>query len=167
MSMVFCNPDFSGGGFSLLFKSWVIASPASYVGALAATVALGGCRQLLSALRAQVVAANDAGAGGGASSEEALLPSAGAGVGQWPASAYLRRHPLALAALDTALYAGALLLGYINMLIAMAFDAGLLCAIVVGEAAAYFAVLMLCRRGSRGGNSRSGSRGGGDAPCCE
>ena len=54
-----------------------------------------------------------------------------------------KRAPLALLAADSLLLGATLLLAYLNMLVAMAFDWGLLCSLVAGEAATHFCLRSL------------------------
>jgi len=170
MGMVFCSPNYSansGTGFSLLFSSWVISSRSSYVLALLGVAAMGARRQLAVALRRALSVANRAGAGGGSGGEaaEGLLQQRKE-----------RRSPLACAALtaspralivgDAALCAAALALSYLNLLVAMASAAGLLAALVAGEALTYGAL----RAASAGGGGGSGAATGStndDAACHE
>jgi hypothetical protein len=149
MGMVFCDPPFTangGTGFSLIFKSWVIHDTRSYVAALVGVFALGVARQALVTLRGALVGANSRGARRAA--DDALLPAAGAGGGGKFARALrveaLAARPAALLAVETALFAAALGLAYINMLVAMVYDAGLLAALVGGEALAFAAARVAC-----------------------
>ena len=165
MGMVFCPTSFP---FVLLSSSWVISSTAAYVAALAAVFLMGASRQLLSTARSRVVAANAPYMKTfGGNSEPLLLQGVGGGGARavpWLACTCLRRSPLALLAVDTLLYAAAMALGYINMLVAMAYDAGLLVALVAGEACAYFA-LRVVQTGSTHGVVHSDAAA--EAPCCE
>ena len=139
MGMVFCPADYSsnsGAGFSLLFKSWVIHDPPSYARACLAVFALGTARQLLVGLRALLLPPPSL--PHPARREASLL----GGVGGEPA--------LWLLGADAALFGAALLLAYLNMLVAMAYDAGLLLSLVAGEALTYFAVRVAARKRAAG-----------------
>ena len=124
MGMVFCPAADSfaansGAGFSLLFKSWVVHDGASYTSACLGVFALGALRQLLVGARGALA--------------PALAPGvAGAAAGVLGAPAWLALA--AVLAADAALFAATLLLAYLNMLVAMAYDFGLLGALVAGEA---------------------------------
>ena len=168
MGMVFCSPNYaanSGTGFSLLFSSWVISSRSSYVLALLGVAAMGALRQLAVALRRAVTAANRAGAagGGGGETAEGLLQQRKERRSPL-ACAALTASPRALIAADTVLFAAALALSYLNMLVAMAYDAGLLAALVAGEALTYGALRAASAGGGGGGGAVSGSTND-DAAC--
>ena len=130
MGMVFCPASDSfasngGAGFSLLWKSLVVRDGASYASACLAVFALGALRQLVVGARAALA--------------PALTPGAAA-----TAAAVVGAPPqLALAAVlvaDAALFAAALFLAYLNMLVAMAYEYGLLGALVAGEAVVHLAL---------------------------
>ena len=152
MGMVFCNADYTvngGTGFALLFKTWVISSPATYALACLGVFLMGALRQCLGCLRAALpaLAARLA-----ARLAAAALPAGGGGGGSSSGSHHLLERPAApppppppallrtaaYLAADAALMGAALLLAYLNMLVAMAYDAGLLACLVAGEAVTYF-----------------------------
>ena len=162
MGMVFCPASDSyasnsGTGFSLLFKSWVVADDRSYALACLGVFARGALRQLLAGARAALAGAPPRG----------LLA------------------PPGLLAAEAALFAAGLALAYVNMLVAMAYDFGLIGALVAGETAVFVARRLAARRGA--GAGASGGAGGGaggnykalaaaaaasgpsgeEAPCCE
>ncbi len=149
MGMVFCdafqNPGGTpptqangGTGFSLLFKSWVISDRRSYYLALLGVFFMGLARQLIVSLRVNLVAANVPRRATATSAADLLL----GGVARGMPAAYLRTDALAqnawaLLCVECALLFCALSLSYVNMLIAMAYDGGLIAALVAGETVAY------------------------------
>ena len=144
MGMVFCPANYQangGTGFSLIFKSWVISDSRSYALACIGVFLLGVTRQLIAFFRARLpsLQARIRNPGGRSllnETDEALAASpAPLGGG----AVIFARYPLLLLAVDTLLYAASMLLAYLNMLVAMAFDAGLLSSLVAGEAGAHFA----------------------------
>jgi hypothetical protein len=144
MGMVFCPADYSvngGAGFSLLFKSWVITSRASYLLACLGVFLMGALRQGLGCLRAALpaLAARLARRPAAPAPAAAAAEDARGLLEERPLPPALRRSVAYLAA-DAALLGAALLLAYLNMLVAMAYDAGLLASLVAGEAVAHFAL---------------------------
>ena len=151
MGMVFCdafqNPGGGsatptqangGAGFSLLFKTWVISDKRSYYLALLGVFFMGLSRQLMVSLRVNLVAANVPRRATATSAADLLLGGVARGV---PAgflrSDVLAQNAWALLCVECALLFCALSLSYINMLIAMAYDGGLIAALVAGETVAY------------------------------
>jgi hypothetical protein len=124
----------------------VISSPATYALACLGVFLMGALRQCQGCLRAalpalaarlaQRLAAAALPAGGGSGSHHLLeRPAALPQPPPLPPPA-LQRTAAYLAA-DAALLGAALLLAYLNMLVAMAYDFGLLSSLVAGEAAAH------------------------------
>jgi hypothetical protein len=142
MGMVFCPAADSfasngGAGFSLIFKSWVVRDSASYALACVGVFAMGAARQLLVGARA------------------ALAPAPGAPP-----------PPRDLVLLDSLLFAAALFLAYLNMLVAMAYELGLLAALVAGEAAVHLALaLRAARKGAADHRDHRFVALAGDAAC--
>ena len=140
MGMVFCPADYTSNnftGFSLLFKSWVISSDHSYWLACLGVFAMGVARQLCVSLRMAVnkgyfLRRKDA---------ERLLE----GEEVDGRKGHQKEQPLLMVALDTFLYALVLFLAYLNMLVAMAYDFGLLISLVLGEAVTYGVVRVILR----------------------
>ena len=160
--MVFCPASDSystngGRGFALLFSSWLIRDASTYAAACACVFLLGAARRLLGAVRVELLAANGAAAAASVarsaahragSLTEPLTDAAGKAapppaLRRWLTSAALARRPLALLAVDATLVAASLYLAYINMLIAMVYDAGLIASLVAGEAVMYAALRAL------------------------
>ena len=140
MGMVFCPPSFGsngGSGFSLVFKDWVIHNSSSYGLALLGVFCMGALRQCLATLRASLPDSPLASAG---LREEALLSAPAPLRPASPRLGWLAQRPWLLLGTDTALFAATLLMSYLNMLVAMAYDAGLLLSLVLGEAAVYLVV---------------------------
>jgi hypothetical protein len=164
MGMVFCdafsNPGGDstppaqangGSGFSLLFKSWVISTKRSYYCALLGVFAMGLLRQWIVSLRVNLVTANapsrrypkPALFRANGESVNDLLLSSGAARGAPPRllrSAAFSQSPWLLLCVECALLFFALGLSYLNMLVAMTYDAGLISALVAGETVAYGSV---------------------------
>lgn len=144
MGMVFCPANYQangGTGFSLIFKSWVISDSHSYALACFGVFLLGVTRQLIAFFRGRLPALQArirtrTGKGLLNDADEALV---GAPAPLAGAAAIFARYPLLLLAVDTLLYAASMFLAYLNMLVAMAYDAGLLSSLVAGEAGTYFA----------------------------
>jgi hypothetical protein len=179
MGMVFCPTNYEanmGLGFSLIFKSWVISDSKSYALACVGVFAMGVVRQLISCLRGHLPALRRRAPGGNAAfgnvqaydSRESLIPAQAPAAGLLGSlDALFARYPLLLLALDTLLYAASLLLAYLNMLVAMAYDAGLLTSLVAGEALTYFGVRAVALfTGSSRLLGKSEASGGGAEACC-
>jgi hypothetical protein len=121
-----------GTGFSLLFKTWVVSSNSSYALACLGVLLMGALRQCLGCLRAALPALaervfkrlNAKGA------DNLLEPPA--------LTAHVVQRSTSYVAADTVLLGASLLLAYLNMLVAMAYDFGLLSSLVAGEMVAYF-----------------------------
>ncbi len=163
MGMVFCPADYtvnSNTGFSLLFSSWVISDNNSYYLACLGVAFLGACRQALVALRREILSANSGRSGGKGGDKFGLLGAdvLSASGGEGPESTtggggkrrsgpfffetkFLRTQPTILLVVDTILFACALGAAYFTMLVAMAYDFGLLFSLVLGESLCY----ALCR----------------------
>lgn len=142
MGMVFCPADYTSNsdtGFSLLFKSWVISSDRSYYLACIGVVAMGVARQLCVSLRMAL-------------NKGYFLKRKVSGRllerEEEEERGFQVQQPLAVVFLDTFLYALVLFLAYLNMLVAMAYDFGLLFSLVLGEALTYGVVRVVLR--SRG-----------------
>jgi len=159
MGMVFCPPNFasnSGTGFSLLFQSWVISSRGAYALACVGVFFMGALRQCLSCLRThfpQLAARLVHLATPPAPNAEAMLQPP-------PAGSSPSARSLTLLACDSILLGAGLFLAYLNMLVAMAYDFGLLSSLVAGEAAAHFALAAL------GLSSAEHAAGAAEQPCC-
>jgi hypothetical protein len=136
MGMVFCPADYSsngGAGFSLIFKSWVINSKTSYALACVGVLFLGVARQLVVGLRARL---NELGRQQNCGREEPLLADRDR-VAPW-----VLRKPTYVALADITLFALGSFISYLNMLVAMAYDFGLLLSLVAGEALTYGALAL-------------------------
>ena len=137
MGMVFCPPNYasnSGTGFSLLLSSWVISGPGTYACACVGVFCMGALRQCVSCLRTHFPQL---------AARLALLVTPPAAE---HAEAMLQPPParsLILLACDSMLLGAGLFLAYLNMLVAMAYDFGLLSSLVAGEAVAHFALAFL------------------------
>jgi len=172
MGMVFCPADYQanmGSGFSLLFKSWVISDQKSYSLACFRVCLWDSpdncCRPRVPTsqrfklafvpllTRTAELAVN--------TQQAALLENP-------PYSAsnpivIIITSPLSLLVVDTLLFAASLLLAYLNMLVAMAYDIGLLSSLVAGEAVTYFVVRGIAI--ALGGSGVKVSSTEGDCPC--
>ncbi len=143
MGMVFCPADFAangGAGFSLVFKDWVVRDARSYALACAGVFAMGAARQLLAGARAALAGAAAAPRAPGRARAPGALQEAFVDGGGGGGGSAQQRAPLLCAAADSALFALGLAFAYVNMLVAMAYDAGLLAALVAGEGVAHFGV---------------------------
>ena len=149
MGMVFCPASYeanSGLGFSIIFKSWVISDSKSYATACLGVFMMGVARQLISCLRgylpmiqARLRASGGAAAPTSIESLEALIPtSKPRSIIADAFTRYPSLLPCMIICADTVLFAASLFLAYLNMLVAMVYDAGLLASLVAGEAVTYF-----------------------------
>ncbi len=140
MGMVFCPANYAandGAGFSLIFKSWVINDSHSYAIACLGVFTLGVVRQLLAYLRGNLPALHVRRITSSGEINQPFIPADPAASGGFRGF-FARNPPVVLLAVDTLLFALSLFIAYINMLVAMAYDAGLLSSLVAGEASAYF-----------------------------
>jgi Ctr copper transporter family len=137
MGMTFCSPNFSsnsGTGFSLLFASWVIKDARSYALACLGVFAMGLAHQGLLTLRATLAKSS-------CEMAPVRVKASLNELEQPMMQDHNRRRPLKgaflRAALDMVLYAAGLFMAYLCMLVAMAYDFGLLAALVAGETTVY------------------------------
>lgn len=178
MGMVFCPANYAsngGTGFSFIFPSWVISSSQTYTLACFGVALLGAFRQAVIALRREVLSANrgrgingggenasligaDSAQEGGGGPEGLPVSKRGHSVSFF-ASPKLRARPGVLLAIDTTLFAIGLAAAYIAMLVAMAYDVGLLTCLVLGEASGY----AICRVMVGAANAQEVE----EASCCD
>ena len=143
MGMVFCpaQDSFSANGntgFALLFKDWVVSDARSYSLACLGVFALGLLRQCLVGLRGLWQSITPAArAVAGDAVHEPLF-----GGGEGSSSRSSGGPTLLSLAVDSLFFAACLFLAYINMLVAMAYDFGLLASLVAGETVAYFLIAL-------------------------
>ena len=124
MGMTFCPTSFP---VYLVFKDWVISDSDAYSRAQVYVFLMGGTRQLITQVRAALNRANRPGRTPRIAVRSAFACDA------------LQRSPTLLTVVDALLLAAETYLGYLNMLIVMAYDAGLLSALVWGEVLGYAA----------------------------
>lgn len=157
---------------TVVFESWVVNDANDYAWTCAVVALMGVSRQLFSALRRELVAANHVAkprrpAGG---DERLLGLSEGAGGGgahwlrAWVHVGFLKRSPPLLRCADALLYFCALVLSYLNMLVAMTYNPGLLLAIVAGETVGMVALTPVA---AGGGGGAGGGEEEEEAACCQ
>jgi hypothetical protein len=133
---------------TVVFETWVVNDANDCAWTCAVVALMGFSRQFLSALRRELAAANVVAkprrpAGG---DERLLGSSEGAGGGgahwlrAWVHLGLLKRSPALLRTADAILFFCAMVLSYINMLVVMTYNPGLLLAIVAGETAGMLAL---------------------------
>ena len=135
---------------TILFDWWVASTPATYAASLFVVAGMGFLRRSLVWLQAWVAAAAAGGAGTGRVRSRTPPPVVGdccSGEGPLltakqpdddemddePAGRRAPAHRPLLLLLDPVLFAASLALSYVNMLVTMTYNPGLLVAVVVGE----------------------------------
>lgn len=125
----------------LLFCSWLVSDNGSYAWSFIVVMFMGLGRHILAFLRKEVAAANANVVDDGTS--EDLLPAKQTRL-TWIRRRltvrFLQKYPIALKLVDALIFGANATLGFLNMLVVMTYNPGIMMAVVLGEV---IGVLML------------------------